>query len=149
MLFQCIEGNPITIDGKPVLKNLQINFAGNRQLRLKCELIDGNKVEPIDIVVCNYSDLKITPLNVSAFATVRDMNKGRNILLKLLFEPIKGTCRIEADVNGWPINKNISTPEDLIGVLRDILGLNPISFSNKRKGGNGNEINTFRKMESV
>ena len=132
------------VDGVPVLKNLRVTFAGNRQMTLKCDLISGDKVEPIDVVL--YSGgISVDRLSVIYSATGKDIKRGRNISIKILFDLLKRNCRVEAVSGSRSINKSILSGEDILAVIQDIL-----EVKSEYKGGIKNdEITITRKKEYV
>ncbi len=148
MVLECIEGEPIKLDGTPIMKNLQINSGDNKQVRIKCELIHDGDSEIIDLLLLKYSGIKWGGLSINCSAVLKDMRKDRNISAKIQINPVTGICNVEVTAGYRLINKDINTVEDLLNIVADVLELSfKVNKVNKEYGGSNNDKTMFYRKE--
>lgn len=112
MLFECLEGCPVTIDSKPILKDIRINIVSNKhQLRAKMVYIDKDlKDMPLDIVVYNYSNPRISIHNQGIEFDINGEEYIRHIGIQLRvgFNIFKKILTLDGTINGQQVRIDVN-----------------------------------------
>ncbi len=124
MLLEFLGGNPITYDGNPVAKNLQIYVSGDRKVRCRatCIMRDGAPDRPIDLIVYKWTMPKLDHLStlvVSAEGT--ELVNDVPYALKLGYDFIHRKWKVSGQFNGRAVNRDMASILEIIAVLRDLI----------------------------
>lgn len=123
MLLQALE-QPILVDGKPFMKNLQLNLVPeNRQLRLKTDFLEQPGTSPpqsIDIVVYNYSDIKLDGLSLAISIDGQELLRSVTFRAKLSYDFLKGKWKLVGSWNGWPIERSFKEIVEILSIIKEL-----------------------------
>lgn len=122
MLLEILDDKVITMDEKPIIKDLRVNFPkGRNALRAKFKYIDDTVETPVDLVVYEYSNPRLDKVSSIAIdIDGKEFNKNIPFRVKLSINIIHRRFNLSGYVGG----KNIEKESDSIpGLLPDIMKL--------------------------
>ena len=128
MLIECLEGEPIKVDGKPILQDLRINAKpSEKKFRIKAKYIEsgdsdnkGSKERPIDVIILGYDKVRISAKMI-AQTNIYGFDKIHNVQfqISLTYNIIHSTCSVICKYD-----RNTSLYEFRIGCChKDIISL--------------------------
>lgn len=109
MLLEIQEDKVITVDKKPVMKNLRCNITPSKQMRLKGILIHGDIERELDIEVQRISKLqiKMNSISVTIGGVERIMDISYNLVIS--YELHKLQWNVSGTVGRKRINETIKS----------------------------------------
>lgn len=119
MILECLNGQPIKIDGEPFMKNLRLNIPKDKKaLRMNMEFIQPDGEIPIDIMVYSYSTPRLYKVS-SIVITLDGRELVHNVpfIVDLHFNLLTRKWKVVGRFNNKPINKNMDSVMDILPIL--------------------------------
>lgn len=122
MIIDCLNGEPVKIDGEPVLQNIRINITpGERKFRIQAELLDDSgNAHPIDVIIMGYGNPKFGAnmvASISAFGI--DNIHSKSFRLNVSYEILRHSSTVTGQYGSKTFSHRVSAK----GGIEDIIAL--------------------------
>lgn len=107
------------------MKDLQLNLVHEqRQFRLKCTFLNqtsgGPPEYPTDIVVYNYSDVRLGKFNLSISFNGRELLRGAVFRAKLSFDFLRRKWKLSGNWNERSVDRSFDTFLEILPIIQEL-----------------------------
>lgn len=119
-----LKGSQLVVDGKPIVENIRMGiFPDERLIRLKTTaLMAGGEHEELDLLIAyNLPKVSVAPPSITIEVEVEEAIRKRYFEFKLSLNLIKRRFNVEGNFSGWRVNKDITTPVEILEIIKSVL----------------------------